>query len=206
MPATRMAQRTIEDWATVRESLDLWQSRVPARIRALLLQLDEQPAGFGVTQLNHSLQTATRALRAGASEHLIVAALCHDIGTAISLENHSAIAAEILKPYVTSEVYEVVRAHQDFQRSHYDYGRGRDTQARQKYADEKWFELACRFSDEWDQASFDPNYETLPLDHFQPMIERVFERTLNGRPVPASRIRKVWRRVRSLLVRRGSSN
>jgi len=30
------------------------------------------------------------------------------------------------------------------------------------------------FTDGWDQASFDPEYETLPLSHFEPMIERFF--------------------------------
>ena len=31
-------------------------------------------------------------------------------------------------------------------------------------------------SDDWDQASFDPDYDTLPLEHFVPMVERVLSR------------------------------
>jgi len=34
--------------------------------------------------------------------------------------------------------------------------------------------LACIFTDGWDQTSFDPEYDTLPLSHFIPMIDRVF--------------------------------
>ncbi|CAN5851772.1 hypothetical protein BH18ACI4_BH18ACI4_23140 [soil metagenome] len=88
-----MDQWTIEDWGAIRQAVGQWQSLMPTRIKVMLWQLQEQAAGFGVNQFHHSLQTATRALRAGASEELIVAALCHDIGTAISIENHSAIAA-----------------------------------------------------------------------------------------------------------------
>ncbi|MCM3904241.1 MAG: HD domain-containing protein, partial [Pyrinomonadaceae bacterium] len=180
MPATRMDQGTIDDWIAIRRAVGEWQSLMPERIKAMLLQLQEQAAGFGVSQLQHSLQTATRALRSGASEELIIAALCHDIGTAISVENHSAIAGEILKPYVSSDVYEIVRTHQDFQRAHYEATMGRDVEARNKYVNKSWFKLACRFSDEWDQTSFDPDYETLSIQYFEAMIERVFKPTRNG--------------------------
>ena len=175
-----MDQRTREEWIAIRQAVGQWQSLMPERIKAMLLQLEGQAAGFGVTQLQHSLQTATRALRAGASEELIVASLCHDIGTAISVENHSAIAAEILKPYVSSEVYAVVRTHQDFQRAHYEAPMGRDFDARRKYVNKPWFKLASQFSDEWDQTSFDPDYDTLSIEHFEPMIERIFGPTRNG--------------------------
>jgi predicted HD phosphohydrolase len=178
---------------------------MPERIKALLLNLQEQTAGFGVTQLQHSLQTATRALRAGASEELIVAALCHDIGTAISIDNHSAISAEILKPYVSSEVYEIVRTHQEFQRAHYGPTVGRDTEARKKYSNKSWFKTACRFSDDWDQTSFDRNYDTLFLANFEPMIERVFGPTRNGVVASASGRRMRLTRAKDWIKRRMSA-
>jgi hypothetical protein len=34
--------------------------------------------------------------------------------------------------------------------------------------------LAQRFADEWDQRAFDPNYDTLPLEHFEEKVRRVF--------------------------------
>lgn len=37
-----------------------------------------------------------------------------------------------------------------------------------------------RFCDEWDQTSFDPEYDTLPLEHFIPMLERVMGRAPFG--------------------------
>jgi len=147
---------------------------MPIMIKAMLARLEAQVDGFAVNQLQHGLQTATRAVRDGVSEEMIVAALCHDIGKVISVENHPAIAAEILKPYVSRETYEIVRTHQDFQGRHYYALLGKDPEARRQYANEPWFEMACRFTDEWDQASFDPEYDTLPLAHFEAMIDRVF--------------------------------
>jgi predicted HD phosphohydrolase len=53
-----------------------------------------------------------------------------------------------------------------------------DPNMRQKHASEPWYELAVKFTDEWDQTSFDPNYQTLPLEYFEPMIDRVFSKEL----------------------------
>lgn len=174
MAFTRMDQGNIEDWKQIGAEVARRQSGMPAIIKAMLLELGQQVDGFAIDQLRHGLQTATRALRDGASEEIVVAALCHDIGKVISVENHPAIAAEILKPYVSRETYEVVRTHQDFQGRHYYALIGKDPEARAQYEGEPWYELATRFTDEWDQASFDPEYDTLPLAHFEPMIERVF--------------------------------
>lgn len=177
MSFTRMDQGKTEDWKVIGQAVAERQSNMPKTIKAMLAQLEEQVDGFAVNQLQHGLQTATRAVRDGASEEMIVAALCHDIGKVISVENHPAIAAEILKPYVSRETYEIVRTHQDFQGRHYYALIGKDPEARRHYANEPWFEMACRFTDEWDQAAFDPEYDTLPLAHFEPMIDRVFAQT-----------------------------
>ena len=119
MPFTRMDEGKVEDWMAIGTQVSLRQSTMPATIKSMLAQLEQQVDGFAVNQLVHGLQTATRAERAGASEELIVAALCHDIGKVISVENHPAIGAEILKPYVSHETYQIIRTHQDFQGRHY---------------------------------------------------------------------------------------
>ena len=174
MSFTRMDQGKIEEWITIGQAVAQRQSSMPGIIKTMLLQLEEQVDGFAVNQLHHCLQTATRAVREGASEEMAVAALCHDIGKVISVENHPAIAAEILKPYVSHETYEIIRTHQDFQGRHYYALMGKDPDARRQYAGESWYETACLFTDGWDQTSFDPEYDTLPLSHFEPMIDRVF--------------------------------
>lgn len=180
MPFTRMDQGKIEDWMQIGAEVAQRQAGMPSIIKSMLLELERQVDGFAINQLQHALQTATRALRDGATEEVVVAALCHDIGKAISVENHPAIAAEILKPYVSRETYEIIRTHQDFQGRHYYALIGRDPEARRQYEGQPWYELARRFTDEWDQTSFDPEYDTLPLSHFEPMIERVFAQPLRA--------------------------
>jgi predicted HD phosphohydrolase len=171
---TRMDESTAEQWAAIGRETFAHQQRVADRVLAMLASLAEITDGFAVDQLTHSLQTATRAERAGADDELIVASLCHDIGKAVSVPNHPLIAAEILRPYVRDDVYQMIRAHQDFQGRHYYAHFGGDPDARDQYEDEPWFELAAQFADEWDQVAFDPAYDTLGLDHFESRVREVF--------------------------------
>jgi predicted HD phosphohydrolase len=174
MSFKRMDEGKIEEWMAIGQEVAKRQANMPQIIKSMLLQLEEQVDGFNINQLQHGLQTATRALRDGASEEMIVAALCHDIGKAISVENHPAIGAEILKPYISQETYEIIRTHQDFQGRHYYALMGKNPNARSQYENEDWYEKAVQFTDEWDQAAFDHEYDTLPLSYFEPMIDHLF--------------------------------
>ena len=174
MTFTRMDRSTRADWDRIaHESVEAW-AIVPDRILGMLRSLAGITTGFAVDQLVHGLQTATRAERAGADDDLVVAALCHDIGKAISEPNHPAVAAALLAPYVREEVAWVVLVHQDFQGRHYYAHLGKDPAARDRHRDDPAYALAERFADEWDQASFDPDYATLPLEHFEPLIRSKF--------------------------------
>jgi predicted HD phosphohydrolase len=78
---------------------------------------------------------------------------------------------------VRDEVYDMIRVHQDFQGAHYYHHFGGDPNAREKHRstlDADRFELAARFADEWDQTAFDPDYDTEPLEHFEPLVREVF--------------------------------
>ena len=170
----RMDESTAEQWAKIGQATSKSQGRVAERVLMLLRSLSDITDGFSTDQLTHCLQTATLAERAGADDQVVVAALCHDIGKAISVPNHPLIGAEILRPYVRTEIYEMIRVHQDFQGRHY-YGHfGGDTDAREQYRDEPWFALTAQFADEWDQVAFDPEYDTLPLEHFEAKVRAVF--------------------------------
>ena len=183
---TRMDQSTAEQWTVIGRETVRNQPRVAERVLGLLRSLDEITDGFSTDQLTHCLQTATLAERAGADDEVVVAALCHDVGKAISVNNHPAIAAEILRPYVRKEVVEMIRVHQDFQGRHYYAHFGADPDARERHRDTltaEEFALAERFADEWDQIAFDPAYDTLPLEHFEPKVRAVFG---GGGPIGAS--------------------
>lgn len=174
---TRMDESTAEQWAVIGAETVQNQPRVADRVLGMLRSLEEIIDGFAVDQLVHSLQTATRAERAGADEEVVVASLCHDIGKSVSVPNHPRIAAEILRPYVRDEVYEMILVHQDFQGRHYYAHFGGDPDAREKHRaalDADTFALAARFADEWDQVAFDPDYATESLEHFEPLVRKVF--------------------------------
>ena len=172
---TRMDESTAEEWAEIGKQTAMNQARVADSILAMLRSLSSITDGFATDQLTHCLQTATRAEESGADVEVVVASLCHDIGKAISVPNHPRIGAEILKPYVRNEVYEMILVHQDFQGRHYYAHFGADPDAREKHRDTvENFELAARFADDWDQQAFDPDYDTLPLSHFEPMVREVF--------------------------------
>lgn len=171
---TSMDTSTAEQWGVIVSETLTNQGRVADRVLALLESLSDVVDGFPVDQLTHCLQTATRAERAGADDEVVVASLCHDIGKAISVPNHPRIAAEILRPYVRTEVTEAILYHQDFQGRHYFHHFDMDTNLRDNYRDMPWFDLAERFADEWDQTSFDPEYPTESLTHFEAKVRAVF--------------------------------
>ena len=174
---TRMDESTAEQWGVIGTESYKNQGRVADRVLGMLESLSEIVDGFATDQLTHCLQTATLAERAGADEEVVVAALCHDIGKAVSVPNHPRIAAEILKPYVREEVYKMILVHQDFQGRHYYQHFGGDPNARENHRDAltpEEFKLAEQFADEWDQIAFDPDGPTEPLSHFEPLVRKVF--------------------------------
>ena len=65
MAFTRMDQGKVEEWMIIGEQVMKRQAGMPAIIIKMLTQLEEQVDGFAVDQLQHGLQTATRAVRDG---------------------------------------------------------------------------------------------------------------------------------------------
>jgi predicted HD phosphohydrolase len=106
----------------------------------------------------------------------VVAALCHDIGKLMSIPNHGAIAAEILKPYVSGDLYWAIKYHQDFQGKYYYEHLGMDKDAREQFRGEPWFDTAEKLVDRWDAPAFDPSYTVDSLESFEPDVIRVFSK------------------------------
>jgi len=151
-------------------------ARLPERILNALRALDEGLSGYRVTRLEHSLQTATRAEADGADEEMIAGALIHDLGDGLAPENHSNYAAEIIRPYVRAEVTWVVEHHGVFQKLYYARYFGEDPELRAAYRDHPYYESCVRFCERWDQSAFDPDYPTRSLEHFEPLVRRIFSR------------------------------
>ncbi|MGY9037033.1 MAG: HD domain-containing protein [Rhodobacterales bacterium] len=147
------------------------------RLMDALVDLDQSLSGYKVTRLGHSLQSATRAWRAGADIDWVVSALLHDIGDIYAPYNHDEYAATILRPFVREQCAWCVQAHGDFQMLYYGHHVGGDPNKRDRFKDSPYFDDCAAFCENWDQASFDPDYDDLPLKFFAPMVEEVFART-----------------------------
>jgi predicted HD phosphohydrolase len=172
----RMEDGTREDYELLERFEREYARGLPDRVLAALSKLDQSLPGYRVSRLEHSLQAATRALKEGADDELIVAALIHDVGDDLAPYNHAEVAAGILRPYVRPEVTWIVEQHGLFQTYYYAHHTGGDRHAREKLRDHPWYRACADFCARWDQSSFDPDYASLPLAAFEPKLREIFTR------------------------------
>ena len=173
---TRMDRGTVADYALLDELAKPYIAKTGQRVVAYLENLKGGFPGYQVDRYQHSLQTATRALRAGECDEIVVAALLHDIGDDLAPENHSELAAGVLRPYVARHTYWMVLQHGLFQGYYYFDKTGGDADERERHRGHPAYEMTVRFCADYDQLSFDPDYDTLFIDRFVPLVERVFAR------------------------------
>mgnify|MGYP000485681223 FL=1 len=176
---TEMKKGSKEDYELLAEYEKNYVNELPDRILESLKNLDNSVDGYQVTRLEHSLQSATRAEKDGADEEMIVATLLHDIGDSLAPYNHSQLIAAVLRPYVSEKVHWIMLHHGLFQEYYYAHHLGKDRNSRDKFKDHQYYQDAIDFCEKWDQKSFDPNYESFPLDHFEPMVRRLFSKEPN---------------------------
>lgn len=173
---TRMDEGTREDYELLDEYEAKFAKGTADRVLEMLKRLEHTLGGYQVTRLEHSLQSATLAYRDGASEEVIVAALLHDLGDELAPHNHSELAAAVLRPFVSERTYWVVKHHGLFQTYYYAHLMGGDRHARDIFKDHPYYQDAVDFTEKYDQVAFDPEYDTLPLEFFEPMVRRIFDR------------------------------
>ena len=175
---TRMKDGTKEEYEFLAVHETQHTEGTADRLLKALVELDESLSGYQITRLGHSLQTSTRAWRDGADIDWVVAALLHDIGDIYAPYNHDEYAAAILKPFVREQCCWCVQTHGDFQMLYYgQHLDGFDQHKRERHRGHMYFDDCEAFCERWDQASFDPDYETLPLEFFAPVVREVFART-----------------------------
>ena len=171
-----MKKGTKEDYLFLDKHEKDFASKTADRILKFMSGLTETLEGYQVSRLEHSLQSATRAHKNGESEEMVVACLLHDIGDELAPMNHSEYAAAILKPYVSEKTHWIIEKHGEFQMFYYAHHLGGDKNSRDKYKDHKYFQDTIDFCEKYDQNSFDPKYESLPLEFFKPIVKKIFSR------------------------------
>tara|TARA_Y100000992_G_scaffold240124_1_gene170937 strand:- start:3 stop:560 length:558 start_codon:yes stop_codon:yes gene_type:complete len=171
-----MKKGTKEDYLFLDKHEKNFASKTADRIIKFMTTLTETLEGYQVSRLEHSLQSATRAYKNGESEEMVVATLLHDIGDELAPMNHSEYAASILKPYVTKKTHWIIEKHGEFQMYYYAHHLGGNKNKREEYKEHEYYQDTIDFCEKYDQNSFDPNYKSLPLDFFKPMVKRIFSR------------------------------
>jgi len=187
---TQMKDGDREDYVFLRIHETEFARKTAQRLLKALQELDNSLSGYQISRLQHSLQCATRAFRDGADIDWIVCALLHDIGDIYAPYNHDEYAAAILRPFVREQCSWVVSVHADFQLFYYGHHIGANRYKRDQHQDNPYYEDCALFCERWDQYSFDPDYDTLPLDFFAPMVEKVFSRFEYDNQVIQSGVRK----------------
>ncbi len=171
-----MTEGTAEDWAIIGKEFGAFRQGHADRVLAHLKVLADDHGGFPVDRLEHSLQTATRAHQDGRDEEYVVCALIHDIGDILGPSNHAEIGAVIMKPYVSERNHWMMDKHGIFQGYYFFHHLGLDRDMREQFRGHPDFEYTAQFCHLYDQNAFDPNYDSMPLEAFEPMLRRVLER------------------------------
>ena len=173
---TEMKKGTKEDYLFLDKHEKDFANKTAERILKFMSNLTETLEGYQISRLEHSLQSATSAYKNKESEEMVVAALLHDIGDELAPMNHSEYAAAILKPYVSEKTHWIIEKHGEFQMYYYAHHLGGNRNKRDEYKDHKYYQDTINFCEKYDQISFDPNYKSLPLEFFRPMVKKIFSR------------------------------
>lgn len=131
----------------------------------------------GTREEYEMLAAHSRANSAPVADNVL--ALLHDIGGLHAPGNHSTFAAAVLRPYVSEENHWLVLHHGAFQGYYYFHHHDMDRNARDRFRAHPAFQKTVDFCENWDQCSFDGSYDPMPLDAFEPMVHRRFERVTN---------------------------
>ena len=177
---SHMEHGTREDWAAISAEFMPFARALPDRVLAHLQLLDGDCGGFPIDRLAHSLQTATLAHRDGRDEEYVVCALLHDVGDTLGSFNHPDIAAAILKPFVSEANLWMVQQHGIFQGYYFFHHVGLDRNLRDQFRGHEHYTRTEEFCALYDNAAFDPQGETEPIETFEPMVRRVFAQPRNS--------------------------
>ena len=172
----QMKDGTKEDYLLLEKHEKKYIEGTADRLIKFMSGLTNTLEGYQITRLEHSLQSATRALNDKANEEMIVATLLHDIGDELAPLNHSEYAAAVLKPYVSEKTHWIIEKHGEFQMYYYVHHLGGNRNQRDKYKGHTYYKDTVDFCENWDQKSFDPNFKSLPLKEFEPMVKKIFSR------------------------------
>jgi predicted HD phosphohydrolase len=168
----RMDEGTDADFQVLAQVHAENMRNLPDLLMGMLADLSAD-AAYPIDRLDHSLQTATRALRDGADDELVVCALFHDVGESLGPMNHGEVVAAILHPFISERNHWMLTHHGLFQTYFYGEHLGLDPDARDAFKADPNYQYTVDFTTNWDEVSFDPDYPSEPMSTFEPIVRRV---------------------------------
>lgn len=160
---------------------------------------------------NHVLQSATRALRTGMTEEVILACLLHDVAQAIMRVDHGWWGAQLFEPYIPEKSAFGIRYHQAL-RFYADEANGYEypdlyrrtfgvDYTPEPYIEDtykmvrkhKWY-IEPRMVTVNDLYAFDPN-AIVTMDPFVDIIGRHFKQPKEGLGFDNSPVAHMWRSI-----------
>ena len=173
---TEMKNGSKDDYQLLKKNEKNFERQTAVRILKYLSKQTSTFEGYKISRLEHALQAATRAYKNKESEEMVVATLLHDIGDELAPMNHSQYAASILRPYVSEKTYWIILHHGLFQTYYSAHHLNGDRNARDKFKDHKYYKATIDFCENYDQCSFDPNFKSMSLKDFEPLVKKIFSR------------------------------
>ncbi len=178
---TSFEESTKDDWSLIMSQRGELEGSLPDRILEQMEHLRNDYGGFPVDRLEHSVQTATRAEKDGRDDEYVLCALLHDIGDPLAPFNHPEIAAAIVKPFVSEANHWMVEHHGIFQGYYFWHHIGLNRNTRDRFSDHQHYDRCEEFCAEYDGPAFDPNYQSNPIGHYEPLIRDFFGSGLRNR-------------------------
>ena len=173
---TEMKNGNKDDYQLLEKYEKKFERQTAVRILKYLSKQTSTLEGYKISRLEHALQAATRAYQNKESEEMVVATLLHDIGDDLAPMNHSQYAASILRPYVSEKTYWIILHHGLFQTYYSAHHLDGNRNARDKFKDHKYYKATIDFCENYDQCSFDPNFKSMSLKDFEPLVKKIFAR------------------------------
>lgn len=171
---TKVTDSTQEHWDYLIEEDKAFHAGLAGRVLDHMRLLDVQDSSFPVSRLEHCLQAATLAYHDDRDDEYIVMGLLHDIGDTLGCYNHPDIAAAIIKPFARDDYHWMIEKHAIFQGYYFWHFVGADRNAREQFRDHPYFDLTEEFVELYDMPAFDPDYKSMPLEAFAPLLEDFF--------------------------------
>jgi len=178
---TTMDTMRNSDWQILARQRDAFQTEHQAQQVLAMFEAQRNTPSFGyqINNYRHCLQSATLAYRDGLDEETVVVSLLHDIGFISCPDMHAEFAAALLGAYISEANHWMLLHHPVFQNIHVH---GHTDPTFDRHARDRWrghphYDWTVEWVARYDQNAMDPDYDCLPLEFFQPMVHRLFERT-----------------------------